>query len=51
MKFQIQDSLKTNINNIATDCLVLLTSSITQLKISKPTLNYIKNLFKKLKYM
>lgn len=44
MKFETQDSSNTNIESISTDCLVLTTSSLYQLKIPKITLNYIKKL-------
>ena len=46
MKFQIKSSHSTNIERLATDCLVCTTSSLSKLNFPKNTLEYIKNIIK-----
>ena len=46
MKFQLKSSSKTNIANLATDCLIITTSCIPKLKLHKNTTTYINKILK-----
>ena len=46
MKLQLKSSFKTNIETLATDCLICTTSCLYKLKLNKKTLEYINKILK-----
>jgi leucyl aminopeptidase len=46
MKFQLKSSSKTNIANLATDCLIITTSCISKLKFHENTTTYVNKILK-----
>lgn len=46
MKLQLKSSFKTNIETLATDCLICTTSCLSKLKLNKKTLEYINKILK-----